>query len=113
MSDLNRGYVQSKIENGIGFIEFFHPASNSLPSAILTELAQTINKVGTDERAKVIVLRSSGNKAFCAGASFDELLAINDEESGRKFFSGFALVINAMRKCHKLIIARIQGKTVG
>ncbi len=107
------GYVHTSIENGIGKIEFYHPSSNSLPGAILTDLAHAINDVGTDERAKVIVLQSAGERSFCAGASFDELIAINSEAEGQKFFSGFALVINAMRKCHKFIIARVQGKAVG
>lgn len=107
------GFVRYEIEHGIATIEFFHPASNSLPGAILTQLAQTINDIGIDERVKVIVLRSAGEKAFCAGASFDELVAINNDQDGKKFFNGFALVINAMRKCHKLIIGRIHGKAVG
>src|SRR3954468_15969691 len=107
------GYVRSSIEQGIATIEFFHPASNSLPGAILTDLAKTINDIGIDERVKVIILRSAGDKAFCAGASFDELIAISTEEEGKRFFSGFAHVINAMRKCHKLIIGRVQGKAVG
>ncbi|PSK94588.1 enoyl-CoA hydratase/isomerase family protein [Taibaiella chishuiensis] len=107
------GYVHTSIENGIGKIEFYHPSSNSLPGAILTDLAHAINDVGTDERAKVIVLQSAGERSFCAGASFDELIAISNEVEGHKFFSGFALVINAMRKCHKFIIARVQGKAVG
>jgi len=107
------GYVHTSIENGIGKVEFYHPSSNSLPGAILTDLAAAINDVGTDERAKVIVLQSAGERSFCAGASFDELVAIKDDAEGKKFFSGFALVINAMRKCHKFIIARVQGKAVG
>lgn len=107
------GYVHTSIENGIGKVEFYHPASNSLPGAILTDLAHAINDVGTDDRAKVIVLQSAGERSFCAGASFDELIAISNEADGKKFFSGFALVINAMRKCHKFIIARVQGKAVG
>jgi methylglutaconyl-CoA hydratase len=107
------GYVSHEIEHGIATIEFFHPASNSLPGAILTDLAKTINDMGTDNRVHVIVLRSAGDKAFCAGASFDELMAISNEAEGKKFFSGFAHVINAMRKCHKLTIGRIQGKAVG
>lgn len=109
----NEGYVTHEIEHGIATIEFFHHASNSLPAAILNDLAKTINDVGIDQRVKVIVLRSAGDKAFCAGASFDELIAISNEEEGKKFFNGFAHVINAMRKCHKLIIGRVQGKAVG
>lgn len=107
------GYVRSEIDHGIATIEFFHPSSNALPGAILTDLAKTINDIGIDERVKVIVLRSAGEKAFCAGASFDELVAISNEADGKTFFSGFAHVINAMRKCHKLVIGRVQGKAVG
>ena len=107
------GYVRHSIEHGIATIEFFHPSSNALPAAILKDLARTINDVGIDAKVKVIVLQSAGDKAFCAGASFDELVAISTEAQGKEFFSGFAHVINAMRKCHKFIIGRIQGKAVG
>jgi methylglutaconyl-CoA hydratase len=106
-------YVTSATHNGITSIEFFHPQSNSLPAKILKQLAQTIRNAGTDEHTKVIVLRSAGEKAFCAGASFDELAAIKTEDEGLQFFSGFAHVINAMRTCPKFIIGRIQGKCVG
>ena len=107
------GYVKSHIEHGINTIEFFHPQSNSLPGKILEALAKEIHYAGTHEETKVIILKSSGDKTFCAGASFDELAAITTAEDGLKFFSGFAHVINAMRKCPKFIVARIQGKCVG
>lgn len=107
------GYVKSEIHNHIGTIEFFHPQSNSLPGKLLEEFSQAIHGAGNDERIKVIVLKSAGEKAFCAGASFDELINIKNETEGLKFFSGFAQVINAMRKSPKFIIGRIQGKCVG
>ncbi|MDC8003291.1 enoyl-CoA hydratase/isomerase family protein [Aureisphaera galaxeae] len=106
-------YVKEHIENGISTIEFFHPAHNSLPGDILAKLAQTITDAGNNDEVKVIILKSGGDRTFCAGASFKELININDAETGRVFFSGFANVINAMRKCPKFIIGRIQGKTVG
>ncbi len=106
-------YVKSETHQGITSIEFFHPQSNSLPAKILEQLASAIHAAGADAATKVIVLRSTGEKAFCAGASFDELIAITNEEEGLKFFSGFAHVINAMRKCPKFIVGRIQGKCVG
>lgn len=106
-------YVKQTIENGVGTIEFFHPAHNSLPRNILAELAETITQAGSNDDIKVIVLKSGGDRTFCAGASFKELININDAETGRIFFSGFANVINAMRKCPKFIIGRVQGKTVG
>lgn len=106
-------YVKQHIENGIGYIEFFHPAHNSLPSDILAKLAQTITAAGENDDIKVIVLKSGGDRTFCAGASFTELISINDADTGKVFFSGFANVINAMRKCPKFIIGRVQGKTVG
>ena len=106
-------YVKQTIENYVGYIEFFHPAHNSLPSELLAKLVKAIQEADVDEEIKVIVLKSGGDRTFCAGASFNELISINDEATGKKFFSGFANVINAMRKCSKLIIGRIQGKTVG
>ncbi|NHM05643.1 enoyl-CoA hydratase/isomerase family protein [Flavobacterium sp. CYK-4] len=106
-------YVKQDIQNNIATIEFFHPDQNSLPGTILVQLAQTITEVGNNEEVKVIILQSGGDRTFCAGASFKELIAINDAATGKVFFSGFANVINAMRKCPKFIIGRIQGKTVG
>ena len=106
-------YVKITSNEGIGTIKFFHPQSNSLPKHILAELATTITNAGEDDNIKVIVLKSAGDRAFCAGASFDELIAIDNEDTGKEFFSGFANVINAARKCPKFIIGRVQGKAVG
>ena len=110
---MTEGYVKRELHKGIATIEFFHPQSNSLPGKILEELAQAIHAAGNDDLTKVIILRSAGEKVFCSGASFDELIAIKNEEEGLKFFSGFAEVINAMRICPKFIIGRIQGKCIG
>jgi len=106
-------YVKQTINSQIATIEFFHPAHNSLPGDLLAQLADTITKAGKNDEIKVIILQSGGDRTFCAGASFTELISINDEKTGEIFFSGFANVINAMRKCPKFIIGRIQGKTVG
>lgn len=111
--DFQNGYVTSETHNGVTTIEFFHPQSNSLPRHLLEGLANEIHTAGTDKDTRVIVLRSAGEKAFCAGASFDELTQIADEKKGFAFFSGFANVINAMRKCPRLIIGRIHGRCVG
>lgn len=110
---MTQAYVTSTIEEQIATIEFFHPAHNSLPSDILTKLANTITEVGQNDEVLVIVLKSGGQRTFCAGASFKELISIQNETEGEAFFSGFANVINAMRKCPKFIIGRVQGKTVG
>lgn len=114
MDAREQGFVDVELSsNGLGTITFGHPMSNSLPGKILRKLAETITELGQNEAVKVILLRSSGERAFCAGASFDELISIEDLETGHHFFSGFALVINACRKCPKLIIGRVQGKAVG
>ena len=110
---MDQAYVKSETHQGITTIEFFHPQSNSLPGKILEELAKKIHFAGTHNETNVIILKSAGDKTFCSGASFDELMAIKNETEGLQFFSGFAHVINAMRKCPKLIIGRIQGKCVG
>lgn len=110
---MNNGYVKSETHQGITTIEFFHPQSNSLPAKILRDLTSAIHHAGEDPDTKVIILRSAGEKAFCAGASFDELATIQNADEGLQFFMGFAHVINAMRICPKFIIGRIHGKCVG
>lgn len=110
---MESGYVKSSNINGIATITFFHPQSNSLPGILLNQLAEEISKAGKDNNVTVIVLKSAGDKVFCSGASFDELITIKDLEAGKKFFSGFAMVINAIRTVPKFVIARVQGKSVG
>lgn len=106
-------FVKSEHSGGICTIEFFHPASNSLPGEILASIANSITEAGSNDEVRVIILKSSGDRAFCAGASFYELAAISNEEEGLKFFIGFANVINAIRRCPKFVIGRVQGKAVG
>jgi methylglutaconyl-CoA hydratase len=111
---MEQSYIRTHTDHlGITTIEFHHPQSNSLPGKMLNELAQEIHHAGLNADTKVIILRSGGEKAFCAGASFDELVAITNEKDGQAFFTGFTRIINAMRTCSKLIIGRIQGKCVG
>ncbi len=107
------GSLYTKIHNKIATIEFGHPASNSFPSELLERLTKELNSISNNDQVSVVVLKSEGDRAFCAGASFDELIAITTQDEGKKFFSGFANVINAIRKCSKLIVARVQGKAVG
>jgi methylglutaconyl-CoA hydratase len=107
------GTVQTKISQGVATITFGHPAANSFPSDLLQRLVDAIRRVDKDDEVQVIVLKSEGKKVFCSGASFDELLAVNDQESAQQFFSGFANVLNAMRLCSKISIGAVQGKVVG
>lgn len=113
MNAVDQGNVIQTIDQGLATIEFSHPLSNSLPGKVLAKLANTITSLGEDDTVKIIVIRSAGDRAFCAGASFDELVSIDNLETGKVFFSGFANVINACRTCPKLIIGRVQGKAVG
>ena len=110
---MNNGFVTQELKNNIAEITFGTPKSNALPGEILEKLAQTIIESGKDENVKAILLKSAGEKAFSAGASFDELLEIDDLENSKIFFGGFAKVLNAMRSCGKLVIVRVQGKTTG
>ncbi len=107
------GTVHYSSQKNIGTIEFYHPKGNSLPKALLTNLAETITKAGEDESNQILVLKSAGEGAFCGGASFDELMKISNFDEGKDFFMGFANVINSMRTCPKLILCRVHGKTVG
>lgn len=107
------GSINIEIKNKIGTIDFYHPKGNSLPGTLLKELSESITELGKNSEARAIVLKSKGEGAFCGGASFDELIAINNKEEGKEFFLGFSRVLNAMRTCSKLVIVRVQGKAVG
>lgn len=107
------GSLYVNIQNKVATVEFGHPASNSFPSELLARLTKELQSVANNDEVSVIILKSEGERTFCAGASFDELVAIKNLEEGKHFFSGFANVINAMRTCGKIIIGRVQGKTVG
>ena len=107
------GSLYTKIENKIATVEFGHPAGNSFPGELLQRLTDEFNKLSNNPEVNIIILKSEGEGAFCAGASFDELLAVSNLEEGAVFFAGFANVLNAMRNCSKLIIGRIHGKAVG
>lgn len=110
---MTSGSIHTHIDHNIATVTFSHPQSNSFPAELLQKLVDTLNRLGTDDNVKVILLQSEGEKSFCAGASFDELQSISNFEEGKQFFSGFAHLINAMRTCPKLILGRVQGKTVG
>ena len=113
LREINDGYVKTERHDAVTTIEFFHPQSNSLPGRLLEAITHEVHGAGNDTHSRVIVLRSAGEKAFCAGASFDELLAVQNADQGFQFFSGFAHLINAMRKCPQFVIVRVQGKCVG
>ncbi|HSQ45766.1 MAG TPA: enoyl-CoA hydratase/isomerase family protein [Lutibacter sp.] len=110
---MENGSLYTHIQNKIAVIEFFHPAGNSLPGELLARLAGAFNELSANKEVNVIILKSEKETTFCAGASFDELSAVTNVDDGNNFFLGFANVINAMRKCSKLIIGRVQGKAVG
>ena len=110
---MSNGSLYTSIQNKIATVEFYHPASNSLPTELLNRLSKTFNDLSNNNEVQVIILKSEKEGAFCAGASFNELMSVTNFEEGRQFFLGFANVINAMRNCSKLIIGRIQGKVVG
>jgi methylglutaconyl-CoA hydratase len=111
--DNDKGFVQTQINSKIATITFGHPASNSFPRDLINELILHINEANHNSDITIIILKSEGDRVFCAGASFDELLSITHLEESITFFNGFARLINTMRNCEKLIIARVQGKAVG
>lgn len=112
-TDRPNGSLYTSINRKVATVEFGHPASNSFTAELLDRLTAELNKLSENKEITVVVLKSEGDRAFCAGASFDELMAVSNLEEGKVFFSGFANIINAMRSCKKVIVGRVQGKTVG
>ncbi len=107
------GSLYTNTVNGIAIVEFGHPAGNSFVSELLDRLHEALIVLSEDPQVKLIVLKSEGERAFCAGASLDELQSVTNLEEATAFFSGFAKVINAMRTNNKPVIGRVQGRAVG
>jgi methylglutaconyl-CoA hydratase len=105
--------VSVSTTNSIATITFGHPKGNSLPAPFLSQLALELTALGANPAVRVIVLRSDGAGPFCAGASFDELVAIATPEAGKEFFSGFSRVILAMIRAPQFVLVRVQGKAAG
>jgi len=110
---MQEGFVKLEIENKIAILTFYHPKSNSLPSNLLKKMTEKFSRISNNKNVNVIILQSKGDKTFCAGASFDELMEINNYDNGKEFFMGFARLINSIRKCKKIVVGRIVGKVVG
>ena len=111
--EAQEGHVIAEVIHRVSYIEFYHPAQNSMPGHLLKKLVATITEEGRNEASDIIVLKSFGDRTYCAGASFTELASIRDFDTGKAFFLGFANVINAIRLCPKIVIGRVQGKAVG
>lgn len=107
------GSVSIHVKDKIGIITFGHPKGNSLPGKLLKKIADKLNAFSADEDVDAIFIQSEGEKAFCAGASFEELLKVKTFEDGKRFFSGFADVIIAQLNSPKIIVTRVHGKVVG
>lgn len=110
------GRVTTTVDAGVATVRFGHPKGNAMPGALLRALAEHVRQAGEAPAARVVVLSSEGRGPWCAGASFDELVAISaagDREAGREFFSGFARVIRAMQRCPKFVVARVHGRVAG
>ena len=107
------GSLYASRSGALARIEFGHPASNSLNSELLARLQTEMNKFGDDDTVHTILIQSEGERAFCAGASFDELMEVSTPENSTAFFSGFAGLINTLRNCPVPVVARVHGKAVG
>ncbi len=106
-------YLNIEMHGNYAVIEFFHPSHNSLHTGLLDKLRIAIDDLEKEESVNCILLKSGGDRTFCAGANFDEMKSISNFDEGKKFFSGFGKVIQSMKKSSKIIVGRIQGKAVG
>lgn len=105
--------IELKIKEGIGEICFSHEKANSLPGKLLDQLEKSIRDLGKNKKIKIILIKSEGTGAFCAGASFEEFKQLAKQKDAEKYFSGFAKVILAIKNTEKIVVARVQGKAVG
>ena len=84
MTDRQEGSLYTTIDKQLAITTFGHPNANSFPLELLRRLTKEIDMLSENKDVSIILLRSEGDRAFCAGASFDELLAVSNEAEGKR-----------------------------
>ncbi len=109
MSDTKIGYT---VADGVATITLVDPPANTYSYEMMQELDAVVLKTRMDSAVHVIVITGMGEKFFCAGANIGML---KDADPAFKYY--FCLhaneTLNRLEQTPKLVIAALNGHTVG
>jgi len=104
--------VHYSVKNSVAWLELTDPPANTYTHEMMRDLDDAILQARFDETVHVIVLRGTGEKFFCAGANINMLKTVNP--TFKYYFCLHANeTLNRLEQTPKLVIAALNGHTVG
>src|SRR5207245_5530169 len=107
-----RAPINYQAEGGIAWIEMNDPPANTYTYEMMQQLDGAILRARFDDSVHVVILRGAGDKFFSAGANIKMLASVTPE-----FKYYFCLhaneTLNRLEQTPKLVIAALNGHTVG
>jgi enoyl-CoA hydratase/carnithine racemase len=104
--------VSYSAEDGIGFVTLDNPPANSYDKAFMEELGEAVVAAADDASARVVIVRSSSPKFFCAGADVKTFAAQEADDSMEMIELAHAN-LGRIAAVPKVFIAQIQGHALG
>ncbi|MBY0095528.1 enoyl-CoA hydratase [Mesobacillus maritimus] len=105
--------IVEKRTDGIAIVTLNRPeAANALSRQMLAELQVVLSDIKKDMGIRVVILTSSGEKAFCAGADLKERKDMTDAEA-KQTVRMIGATINEVESLPQPVIAAINGVAFG
>jgi enoyl-CoA hydratase/carnithine racemase len=107
-----RTLVGYRTEGAVAVLELDDPPANTYTYEMMRHLDEAVLRARMDDAVQVIVLRGKGDKFFCAGANISMLQSVTPRF--KYFFCLHANeTLNRLEQTPKLVIAALNGHTVG
>jgi len=104
--------VDYRVDSGVAIIELNDPPANTYTYEMMRELDNAILDARMDDDVHVLVIRGGGDKFFCAGANIKMLAEVSPQY--KYYFCLHANeTLNRLEQTPKLVIAALNGHTVG
>ena len=107
-----RTLVQYDVRDGVAYLTLNDPPANTYTHEMMRQLDEAILKARFDVDVHVIVLTGLGEKFFCAGANIS-MLQTSDPTFKYYFCLHANETLNRLEQTPKLVIAALNGHTVG
>jgi enoyl-CoA hydratase/carnithine racemase len=104
--------ISVSVADGISTIELNDPPANTYSYEMMLEIDSAVLAARMDPAVHVIVIRGAGEKFFCAGANIG-MLKDADPEFKYYFCLHANETLNRLEQTPKLVIAALNGHTVG
>ena len=102
--------VLTESKDGIGTLTLNRPdVRNALNPTMIREIDAALRTFDGDAQVRVVLVRGAGDRAFCAGADLKAVAGHASTLEAREHFGGIAMILEAMARMRKPIIAQVHG----